>query len=170
MKKEERERVFHTFPPFYEKDSKILLLGSMPSRKSRELSFYYMHPQNRFWRVLAKVLEEDLPESIEEKKAFLRKHHIALWDCIESCEIEGSKDASIQNVIPTDLTLVLSNASIERIYTTGKKAQELYEKYQVPQGNPPAICLPSTSSANIANYTEEELVKIYQRIKSDENK
>lgn len=156
------ETVIHTFPPFYQKDSKILLLGSMPSRKSREQSFYYMHPQNRFWRVLSAVYQEELPATIEEKKKFLIRHQIALWDCILQCDIVGSSDASIKNVIPTDIPSILDKTNIKKIFTTGKKAQSLYEKYIYPKTKIEAISLPSTSPANVANYSLEDLVEIYK--------
>ena len=158
------EVVTHTFPPFYNKNSEILILGSMPSRKSRELAFYYMHPQNRFWKVLSKVYQESLPERLEDKKAFLLKHKIALWDCIESCEIKASSDASIKNIVPTELNSIIKRSNIKKIYTTGKKAQELYEKFHYSKTKIKATPLPSTSSANIANYSEEELIKIYQTL------
>lgn len=156
------EKVTHTFPAFYQKDSKILLLGSMPSKKSREENFYYMHPQNKFWKVLARVYKEEIPMTLEEKKMFLIRHKIALWDCIESCEIKGSSDASIKNVIPTDLNRILKDSDIQRIYTTGKKAQDLYNKYHYEKTKIAAIQLPSTSPANIANYNEEQLVECYK--------
>jgi len=156
------EKVTHTFPAFYQKDSKILLLGSMPSKKSREENFYYMHPQNKFWKVLARVYKEEIPITLEDKKMFLIRHKIALWDCIESCEIKGSSDASIKNVIPTDLNRILKDSNIQRIYTTGKKAQDLYNKYHYEKTKIEAIQLPSTSPANIANYNEEELVECYK--------
>jgi len=161
----ELEKVTHTFPPFYNKDSEILILGSMPSRKSRELAFYYMHPQNKFWKVLSKVFEEEFPDTIEKKKEFLTKYKIALWDCIESCEIQGSSDASIKNVQPTNLNEILMSSKIKKIYTTGKKAQDLYNKYHYEKTKIEAIQLPSTSPANIANFTEEQLLEHYQILK-----
>lgn len=166
----EIEKVTHTFPPFYKEDSEILILGSMPSRKSRELNFYYMHPQNKFWKVLSKVFEEEIPSTIIEKKEFLIRNKIALWDCIESCEIQGSSDASIKNVVPTDLMKIISKSKITQIYTTGKKAQSLYDKYHYKKTNIKATCLPSTSPANIANYTEEDLVEHYKMIKKETNR
>lgn len=161
------EFVTHTFPPFFNHDSKILILGSVPSKKSRELSFYYMHPQNKFWRVLSKVFEEGLPNTISEKKKFLTKHKIALWDVIESCEIIGSSDSTIKNVVPTDLNEILKQSKIEKIYVAGKKAQTLYEKYHYQRTKIKAEYLPSTSPVNIVNYKEEELVKLYQVIREN---
>lgn len=154
-------RVSHEFGPYYQADSKILILGSFPSLKSRAESFYYMHPQNRFWKVLAQVFECEVPLTIEEKKEFLNMHHIALWDVVESCEIKNSSDATIKNVIPTDLSWLLSETKITHIFTTGKKAYTLYQKYSKPLIFKEAIELPSTSSANIANYSLEDLVQKY---------
>ncbi len=155
----------HEFPPFYEHDSKILILGSFPSKKSREVGFYYMHPQNRFWKVLARVFECKLPETLSDKKAFLRENHIALWDVIESCDIKNSSDASIRNVKPTKIVELMKKTKIDTIVTTGKKAHELYQKYSKDIVGIEDITLPSTSSANIANYSEDDLVKCYQKLK-----
>lgn len=155
----------HEFPPFYEEDSKILILGSFPSKQSREVGFYYMHPQNRFWKVLARVFECELPETLSDKKEFLRKNHIALWDVIESCDIKNSSDASIRNVEPTKIVELMKKTEIDTIVTTGKKAHELYQKYSKDIVGIEDITLPSTSSANIANYSEDDLVKCYQRLK-----
>lgn len=166
--KTKRIKVNHEFPPFYKPDAEILILGSIPSVKSREYQFYYMHPQNKFWKVLSKVYNEPLKETIEDKKEFLTRHRIALWDCIESCEIEGSSDASIKNVIPTDLMSLISNSNIKKIYTTGKKAHKLYEKYHLDKVKIKAISLPSTSPANIANYKEKDLIEAYQVILKEE--
>ena len=154
------ETVIHTFPPFYQKDSKILLLGSMPSRKSREQSFYYMHPQNRFWPVLSAVFQE----KITDKKAFCLEHHLALWDTCASCEITSSSDASIKKVSPNDLSLILNKANIKQIFTTGKKAHEIYQKYLYPLYKREDICLSSTSAAN-AQKSLDDLIKEYAIIK-----
>lgn len=163
----ELELVTHTFPPFYNTDSEILILGSIPSRKSRELEFYYMHPQNKFWKVLAKVFSEEVPNTIEDKKTFLINHKIALWDTIESCEIKGSSDSTIKNVEPTDLNKIIKSSNIKKIYTTGKKAYDLYNKYQYEKTKIEATCLPSTSPANVANYKECQLVEAYNIIKEN---
>ena len=144
------ERIAHTFPPVYDSDSQILILGSFPSVKSRELSFYYGHPRNRFWKLLSELLQEPLPLSIEEKKTFLLSHHIALWDVIESCEIKGSSDSSIKNVIPNDILSLTQKASIKHIYANGSKAYSLYEKYCKKDIPLPITKLPSTSPANAA--------------------
>lgn len=156
------ETVTHTFPAFYQPDSEILILGSIPSRKSREQSFYYMHPQNRFWKVLSAIYETDIPVSIEEKKKFLMKNKIALWDVIEECQIIGSSDTSIRNVIPTDILSLLQKTKVKKIYTTGKKAYELYQRYTYPITKIEAIYLPSTSPANVANYKLEDLIEEYR--------
>ena len=145
-----KEIVKHTFKAFYNKDSEILILGSMPSVKSRVLGFYYMHPQNRFWHILELVYNEYIGNSIDEKKKFLTKHKIALWDVIESCEIKGSSDSSIKNVKINDIKNLINNSNIKYIYTTGKKANELYNKYLKEKTGIDAIYLYSPSPANCA--------------------
>ncbi len=137
MKKETKdqagcEHVTHTFGPVYDEQSKILILGSMPSVKSREQQFYYGHPQNRFWKVLSAVLGEAAPDAIEDKKDFLLRHHIALWDVIESCDIIGSSDSSIKNVRGNDMRLILDTAEIDAVVLNGGKAYELFVKYCRP--------------------------------------
>lgn len=157
------ERVEHTFPAFYDSSSKILILGSMPSVKSREEGFYYMHPSNRFWLVLEHVYQE----KIIDKKEFLKRHHIALWDVLSSCLIDGSKDASIKDIEVNDITSLLSKTNIKYIYTTGKTAYTLYQKYIYPETKIKAVALPSTSSAN-AKASLPYLVKSYSIIKEKE--
>lgn len=147
---QEYEHLTHTFEPVFNKESKILILGSFPSVKSRENNFYYGHPQNRFWKVLAGVLGKDVPQTIEEKKELLLGHHIAVWDVIESCTIIGSSDSSIKDVVVNDFSKVLENSEIETIYVNGGKAYELYHKYAEKQTGIPAVKLPSTSPANAA--------------------
>lgn len=156
-------RVFHEFEPFYNSDSKILILGSIPSIKSREQGFYYGHPQNRFWLVLAEVFKDSVPVSIHDKKKFLIKHKIALWDVLDSCEIENSSDSSIKKPIVNDIKIVLNSSMIERIYTTGKTAYNLYNKYLLNKIEKETIYLPSTSPAN-CKMKLEDLVKEYQKI------
>ncbi len=151
----------HPIKPIFDKNSKILILGSFPSQKSREQMFFYGHPQNRFWRVLAAVFEQKLPETIEEKKQFLLSNHIALWDVIASCDIEGSADSSIRNVVPNDLNEILSSASIKQIFVNGKTAEKYYKKYATVGE---AICLPSTSPANAA-WSLEKLVSVWRIIR-----
>jgi len=155
-------RVQHTLAPIYDEHSKILLLGSLPSVKSREVGFYYGHPQNRMWKVFEQLFHVTL-QTKEEKIAFLKDYHIAMYDVIESCEIEGSRDTKIKEVIPTDLEAILHNSQITQIFTTGKKAYELYEKFQYKTTQMKAINLPSTSPANAA-YSLSKLVEHYQLI------
>ena len=138
----------HPFPPVYDAESEILILGSFPSVKSREIMFYYGHPQNRFWRVLAAVYNADVPLNTDEKTRFLLKHHIALWDVIASCEITGSADSSIKNAVPNDLSVILSRADIRRIYTNGKTSEKYYKRFSEEITGRGSVCLPSTSPAN----------------------
>lgn len=147
---QEYQRLTHTFAPVFNKDSKVLILGSFPSVKSRENNFYYGHPQNRFWKVLARIFEADVPQTIEEKRTFLLGHHIAVWDVIESCTIIGSSDSSIKDVVVNDFSKILEKSSIEKIYVNGGKAYELYHKYAQQQTGIEAVKLPSTSPANAA--------------------
>ena len=153
--------MIHPFPPLYDEDSKILILGSFPSVKSREQMFFYGHPQNRFWKVIAGVYGEDVPKTIPEKKAFLLSHHLALWDVIHSCDIKGSSDASITNVTPNDLSEILEKARIQRILVNGKTAEKYYLKYQEQVTKRQAICMPSTSPANAA-WSLEKLVEAWR--------
>ena len=140
----------HTIPPVFDERSRILILGSFPSVKSREIGFFYGHPQNRFWRVLSSLCGEPLPQTTEERRALLQRHHIALWDVIASCEIEGSSDSSIKQVEPNEVERILREAAIERIYTNGATAHRLYKKYLQQRTGREAISLPSTSPANAA--------------------
>ena len=156
--------VVHPIKPVYDENSKILILGSFPSVKSREAGFFYGHPQNRFWKVNALVFGEDTPRTIEEKKAFLIRNHIAVWDVIQSCDIEGSSDSSIKNVIANDLSKILDSADIREIYVNGKTALKYYQKYTEPKIGRPAICLPSTSPANAA-WSIEKLVETWKSIR-----
>ncbi len=145
------EHIIHPIPPFYRPDSKILILGSFPSVKSRESRFFYGHPQNRFWKLMVRLFqEEQLPVTIEEKAALLERHRIAAWDSIHACDIEGSSDSSIRNVEPNDFREILETADIRQIFTNGKKSHEIYTKYCLPQTGREAVCLPSTSPANAA--------------------
>ena len=146
----EYEHIVHSFEPVYDKDSEILILGTLPSVKSRENNFYYGHKQNRFWKVLAILLKEPVPETIEEKKAVLLAHRIALWDVIQSCDIKGSSDSSIKNVQPTDIGMILEKTNVTQIYANGNKAGQLYKRYQFPVTGIEATVLPSTSPANAA--------------------
>lgn len=152
--------VTHEIAPVFDNKSRILILGSFPSVKSREGCFFYHHPQNRFWKVLSAITDEPLPETIEEKKSLLLKHGIAVWDVIASCDIYGSSDSSIKNVIPNDLSVILKDAPIESIYSNGATSYNLYKKYLFKQTNIEAIKLPSTSPANAA-CSLEKLIKIW---------
>ena len=146
----ERERIIHSIPPTYDKRSRVLVLGSMPSPKSRELGFNYGHPQNRFWRVMASLADEPVPSTNERKRDFCLRHHIALWDVLAECEIEGASDASISNAKPNRLTDITRTAPIEAVYCTGAKAYELYRRLCEADVGMPACKLPSTSPANAA--------------------
>ena len=151
-------REFHTMPPLYNENSKILMLGSFPSVKSRETEFFYGHPQNRFWKVMAALFREKIPESTEEKKSLLLSHGVALWDAVYSCDIVGSSDSSIKNVIPNDILFILSKTSVSKIFLNGKTAEKYYKKYIEKDVDIKAVCLPSTSPAN-ASVSLDELIK-----------
>ncbi len=155
----------HPFPPLYDKDSKVLILGSFPSVKSREQLFFYGHPQNRFWKVISAVMNAKTPLTIEEKKTFLHANHVALWDVIASCEITGSSDSSIRNVIANDVTVILKNADIQQIFVNGKTAEKYYNKYIRGVIGREAICLPSTSPANAA-WSIEKLIHAWKMMKT----
>ena len=155
--------VTHEFGPLYDEDCEILILGSVPSPKSREQGFYYGHPQNRFWRVMAAVLGEECPQTIPEKKEMMLRHHIALWDSIEECDIRGASDSSIRNVIPTKIPDLLKRTKINRIFTAGTTAHRYYQKYAYPVTGIEATRLPSTSPANAA-ASPEKLISAYRSI------
>ena len=147
----EYTHVRHEFDPVFDSASRILILGTLPSVKSREQNFYYGHPQNRFWKLLARICEsKKVPETIEEKKAFLLANHIAVWDVIAECDIIGSSDSSIRDVVPNDLSVILSTADIRAIFCNGKTSWNYYRKYQEAVTGIPAVSLPSTSPANAA--------------------
>lgn len=151
----------HPIPPVVDANCRILILGSFPSVKSREEGFFYGHPQNRFWRVVASVFDEAVPMDIPSKKALLLKHHIALWDVIASCEIEGSSDASIQNAVPVDIADMMRQASIRFIFCNGVLAGKLYQRHLRPITGIDAIILPSTSPANAA-WSVSRLVEAWR--------
>ncbi len=155
--------ITHPIEPIYDKYSKILILGSFPSVRSREEGFFYGHKQNRFWKVVSGVFEEEEPRTIEEKKTLLIRNKIALWDVIQSCDIIGSSDSSITNVVPNDLSAILSTADIKAIYVNGKTALKYYEKYTEHVIKRSAICLPSTSPANAA-WSMEKLLAAWKCI------
>ncbi|WP_022819834.1 DNA-deoxyinosine glycosylase [Fusobacterium russii] len=154
----------HPIPATYDKNSKILILGSFPSVKSREYGYFYGHPQNRFWKVISAIFDDKFPETKEEKRKFLLKHRIAAWDVIASCEIKGSSDSSITNVKVNDLREILENSKIQKIFVNGKKAAELYKKYTEPLIKIQAITLPSTSPANAA-WNLDKLISAWELIK-----
>ena len=151
----------HTLEPFYNNDSKILILGSFPSVKSREIGFYYSHPQNRFWKVLAYIFNEEIPTSIEEKKELLKRNKIALFDVCATCDIKASSDASIKNVVPNNLEEIFNNSKIKVIAFDGKTAYNLYQKYFKDKYDVELISLPSTSPAN-ATWDMQRLINEYR--------
>ncbi len=155
--------VIHPLDPVFDNESKVLILGTMPSPRSRETGFYYNHPQNRFWKVMAALFEEGVPVTNEQKKEMALRHHVALWDVLAQCSIEGASDASIAECIPNDVQLILTRSPIKAIFCTGAKAYELYGRYCEPSCGIEAVKLPSTSSAN-ASMSLEALVKQYRVI------
>ena len=157
-------RIEHPIPPLYDETSRVLILGSFPSVKSREAMFFYGHPQNRFWRVMASLFGEVFPESVPERRAFLLRHHIAAWDVIGSCEIIGSSDASIRGVVANDLRPILESAPIGRIFVNGRTAEKMYRKYTQPVTGREAVCLPSTSPANAA-WSLERLTEAWSVVR-----
>ncbi|MBQ1821666.1 MAG: DNA-deoxyinosine glycosylase [Clostridia bacterium] len=159
----QRTEIVHPFPPFFRPDSHILILGSFPSVKSREQMFFYGHPQNRFWRVLAAVFSDAVPTTISEKRAFLEKHRVALWDSIARCTIEGSADSSIRDVVPNDLSVILNAAPIAEIFCNGKSSYDCYARYIFPSLSREAVQLPSTSPANAA-WSLERLISAWSRV------
>lgn len=158
-------KVLHELNPIYDENSKVLILGTIPSIKSRELGFYYAHPKNKFWKTLSLIYNEELPITINEKINFLTKHNIALYDVLASCDNDSSSDSSIKNPVPNNLMPIIQNSKITTIFTTGKKAYELYQKYCYPETKINAIYLPSTSPANCSKGIEERLIKEYYKIK-----
>ncbi len=151
----------HPVPPLFDQNSRILILGTFPSPKSREGRFFYHHPQNRFWKVMAALADAPVPETIEQRKALMLTSGFAVWDVIKSCRVTGASDSSIRDVVPTDLSVILSGAPIERIYANGDKAFQLYMKYAFPETGRPIIKLPSTSPANAA-WSLERLIEAWK--------
>ncbi|MBQ4604328.1 MAG: DNA-deoxyinosine glycosylase [Clostridia bacterium] len=156
--------IAHPIPPLFDENSKTLILGSFPSVKSRETAFFYGHAQNRFWSVLAVIYGVDKPETVEEKKKLVLENNLALWDVIASCEIVGSSDSSISDVTANDLSIIINNSKVERIFVNGKTAEKYYNKYTYPKTGIKAVCLPSTSPANAA-WKLEKLVEKWSIIK-----
>ncbi|MGI6361838.1 MAG: DNA-deoxyinosine glycosylase [Bacillota bacterium] len=157
-----REKLRHTIPPHYTGNSRILILGTFPSPKSREANFFYGHPQNLFWRVISEVFGHPTPQTIAEKKQFLTAKRIALWDVLQSCSIKGASDSSIKNIVVNDFGEILATSEIKNIFCTGKTAHRLYEKYCAEKTGIKAIYLPSTSPANKAHYPYPVLLKEWQ--------
>ena len=153
--------IVHPISALYNENSKTLILGSFPSVKSREAEFFYGHPQNRFWKVMAKLCDSDVPKTIDEKTKLILDNHFALWDVIHSCDITGSADSSIKNVVPNDISEIIENSQIDRIFVNGKKSESLYKKYIENNIGIKAVCLPSTSPAN-ASWNEDRLFKYWQ--------
>ena len=162
MKYENRKKI-HPIEPTYDSHSRILILGSFPSVKSREMMYFYGHPQNRFWRVVAALYKEEVPMTVEERHAFLIRNRIAAWDSIHQCTIVGSSDSSIKDVIPNDLSPILNAAPIETIYCNGKTSWNMYHKYIEPATKREAVCLPSTSPANAA-WSLDKLIEAWSGI------
>lgn len=162
-------RIEHPFGPLYSEHSRILILGSFPSVRSREQNFFYGHPQNRFWKVIAAVFDAPVPETVYEKKQLIISHDLALWDSIASCEITGSSDASIRNAEVNDISIILDSCRIEQIYCNGRKSHELYRKYIEENTGREAICLPSTSPAN-AQWTLDRLTEAWSVIRKTDEK
>lgn len=155
------QRVEHTLQPVFDHHSSVLVLGTMPSPKSRETGFYYNHPQNRFWKVLGLLFGEPTPASNGEKRNLALRHGIALWDVLASCTIQGASDSSIADCQPNDICWLLEQAPIQAIFCTGAKATQLYERYCLPETGIAATRLPSTSPANAA-FSLERLEEAYR--------
>ena len=159
----ETANIIHPIPPLYDANSRALILGSFPSVKSREAMFFYGHPQNRFWKLMALLFDADIPSTVEEKKRLVLSHGIAMWDTIHSCTITGSSDSSIKDVVPNDLSVILNNSRVKRIFCNGAASHRLYQKYIYPINNIPAQKLPSTSPANAA-WSLEKLAEEWKII------
>jgi hypoxanthine-DNA glycosylase len=157
--------IIHPIPPLFSEESETLILGSFPSVKSREADFFYGHPQNRFWTVIAEIYGCEKPQTVEEKKKLVLENKLAMWDVIQSCEIEGSADSTISNVTANDLSVILNNSKVDRIFVNGKTAEKFYNKYTYHKTGVKAICLPSTSPANAA-WSVERLVEAWKTIKA----
>lgn len=153
--------IVHPVSPLYNENSKILILGTFPSVKSREACFFYSHPQNRFWKIMSRLCDSDMPKTIEEKKKLILEHQFALWDVIHSCDVTGSADSSIRNVVPNDISEIIKNSKVEKIFVNGRKAEALYKKYIEEKIGIRAVCLPSTSPAN-ASWSEDRLFEYWK--------
>ena len=160
------DRIIHPFGPLYNENSRVLILGSFPSVKSREQQFFYGHPQNRFWKVLAALFHREVPVTVDQKKQLILANGLALWDSVASCEITGSSDASIRNVQANDLSVILNNSPVRKIFCNGKTSWQMYEKWIRPATGREAVCLPSTSPAN-AQWTLERLIEAWSVIRTE---
>lgn len=160
----ETNNVTHPIPALYNQDSDTLILGSFPSVKSREAMFFYGHPKNRFWKLISALYHSEEPKNINEKKKLILDHHLALWDSIHSCTVTGSSDSSIKDVVPNDLSEILKNSKITRIFCNGTLSYQIYMKYIFPKTNIQAVNLPSTSPANAA-FSLEKLEEKWKIIK-----
>ena len=160
----EPQKIIHPIPPLYDENCCILILGSFPSVKSREAMFFYGHPQNRFWKLIARLFDEAVPQTVDEKRELALKHHIAMWDTIHSCTITGSSDSSIRDVVPNDLSVILDNSKAKQIFCNGTASYNLYMKYIYPSTGIKAVKLPSTSPANAA-FNIDRLAGEWQVIK-----
>lgn len=158
--------IVHPIPPLFDSESEVLVLGSFPSVKSREAAFFYGHPQNRFWAVVAEIFGAEKPLTVEEKKELILSNKLALWDVIAQCEIEGSADSTITDVTANDLSIILENSNVKRIFVNGKTAEKYYNKYTYPKTGIKAVCLPSTSPANAA-WSIEKLVAKWKIIAAE---
>jgi len=163
MKKQEPKTIIHPIPPTFDKDSRILILGSFPSIKTRESGYFYGHPQNRFWKVMAVLFNEPVPVTVEDKRGLLIRSRVAAWDSIHQCTITGSSDSSIRDVIPNDLSVILKTADIRQIFCNGRTSWNIYHKYIEPLTGRSAVSLPSTSPAN-ASFSLEKLVEAWSVI------
>ena len=159
--------IVHPIPPLFNAESEVLILGSFPSVKSREAAFFYGHPQNRFWAVIAEIFGTEKPVTVEDKKELILSNKLALWDVIAQCEIEGSADSTITDVTATDLSVILENSNVKRIFVNGKTAEKYYNKYTYPKTGIKAVCMPSTSPANAA-WNVEKLVEKWKIITADD--
>ncbi|WP_411677627.1 DNA-deoxyinosine glycosylase [Caproicibacter sp.] len=160
------QRIVHPLEPVYNGNSRVLVLGTMPSPKSREYGFYYSHPQNRFWRILADLYELSLPKTNDERRAILLSHRIALWDVLKSCVIEGADDGSIREPVPNDIAALLARTRIHTVFTTGSKAAALYRRLCLEDTGLAAVALPSTSPANCRFYSYEKLLDAYRVLRA----
>ena len=161
----ETKNIVHPFPPLFDKNSSTLILGSFPSVKSRENMFFYGHPQNRFWKVIAALFNERVPETVDEKKKLILGNALALWDSIHSCTVTGSSDSSVKDVVPNDISIIINGSNVKSIFCNGALSYKMYKKYIYPSTNIEAVKLPSTSPANAA-YSLERLISEWDKIKA----